>query len=999
MRIRAKVAGVLMTGGLAAAVQQPTLTSARLDVTVTTIDDARPIERSLAPGDDHRYAIALGADEYVKLLVAHHHVEAAVDTYDADGRPLAHYEDDLRIDGEDQVEVVSDAAGAYGVAVHGAPGVPSAGSYVVRVVARRPASAGDTALQSARQLRMRAGRHLRDGRFVEARECLERALAVVERERGADHLDAAATAAELAEAYRHLPDDARAQQLYERAIATMARRLDEGDPRIAVMRGHLAQLQENMGNRAAAEALLNESLRAIEQALGTDNRWYVGGLVTQARLRGEGADDEGEEATLRRAMSIEERIGDSHSLNYAAILNNLGEVYRRRGDFARAQTAYEGALKIGAETIGADGYLLATSLQNLGIVARERKDYPAALEYYQRALSIRERAVGADHPDVAQLLLNTANIYRAKGDTSDALAMQFRALDIWEHSAGPYREATLIAVGNIARTYAAAGAIESAIAFQRRADTIVEKELELNLAVGSERQKLAFVNAIAERTDRTISLHLLEAPASAHAAELAALVILQRKGRVQDAMIDTFAAGRRRLLEPHDVALLDELKSTTSDLARVALTADVKSRRAEPAAIARLEARKEQLEAELSAHSAALRAEMQPVTVAAVQAEIPRDAALVEFAVFRPFNPRAERNAEAYGPSHYAAFVLRREAPPQGVDLGLADTIDGAVDVLRDALRDPHRADVKVLARIVNECVMQPIEAAIGNATRLLVSPDGDLNLVPFEAMVDSHGRYLLERYAVSYVTSGRDLLRMRVARESRGGPAVFADPLFGEPVKRQDLPGAGETPGMYFAPLPASAVEARTIKALFPETTIFSGARATKAALQALEAPRMLHIAAHGFFVGDGRSRTSNPLLRSGLAFAGANLLAARDRAILTALEASSLNLWGTKLVTLSACDTGVGDVRNGEGVYGLRRAFVLAGTETLVMTLWPVGDAIARETMVSYYTELRSGLGRGDALRQSKLAILAKPNRSHPYYWAGFIQSGEWASLEGTR
>jgi CHAT domain-containing protein len=110
-------------------------------------------------------------------------------------------------------------------------------------------------------------------------------------------------------------------------------------------------------------------------------------------------------------------------------------------------------------------------------------------------------------------------------------------------------------------------------------------------------------------------------------------------------------------------------------------------------------------------------------------------------------------------------------------------------------------------------------------------------------------------------------------------------------------------------------------------------------------------------------------------------------------------LKLWGTKLVTLSACDTGVGEVRNGEGVYGLRRAFVLAGTEALVMSLWPVNDSIARETMVTYYTGLRDGLGRGDALRQSKLAMLQRSARQHPFYWASFIQSGEWASLNDRR
>jgi CHAT domain-containing protein len=204
----------------------------------------------------------------------------------------------------------------------------------------------------------------------------------------------------------------------------------------------------------------------------------------------------------------------------------------------------------------------------------------------------------------------------------------------------------------------------------------------------------------------------------------------------------------------------------------------------------------------------------------------------------------------------------------------------------------------------------------------------------------------------------------------------------------------------MYFAPLAATAEEAQAIKALFPESALFTGERATKAELQKVEAPRMLHIASHGFFLTDARVQGVNPLVRSGLAFAGANLSpATRESGILTALEASSLNLWGTRLVTLSACDTGVGEVRNGEGVYGLRRAFVLAGAESLVMSLWPVNDAIARETMVAYYRGLRAGLGRGDALRQSKLTMLRRSVRQHPYYWAGFIQSGEWASLNASR
>jgi CHAT domain-containing protein len=200
----------------------------------------------------------------------------------------------------------------------------------------------------------------------------------------------------------------------------------------------------------------------------------------------------------------------------------------------------------------------------------------------------------------------------------------------------------------------------------------------------------------------------------------------------------------------------------------------------------------------------------------------------------------------------------------------------------------------------------------------------------------------------------------------------------------------------------------------------VLTGPRATKAALKHLDAPSILHIATHGFFLREaGQEATQapnaagngtravdahlaiqNPLLRSGLALSGANLnRGAVDDGILTALEASNLNLWGTKLVTLSACDTGVGEVRNGEGVYGLRRAFFLAGAQTLVMSLWPVSDAVTREMMTAYYAGLKLGRGRGEALRQAQLAMLTRKNRRHPFYWASFIQAGEWANLDGQR
>jgi CHAT domain-containing protein len=435
--------------------------------------------------------------------------------------------------------------------------------------------------------------------------------------------------------------------------------------------------------------------------------------------------------------------------------------------------------------------------------------------------------------------------------------------------------------------------------------------------------------------------------------------------------------------------------------------------------IKQLEAQKEKLEAALSDHSAEFRAQAEPVTVDAVRQAIPRGAALVEFAVYRPFDPKIDRINFAYGEPHYVAYVLAPDAAPRGTALGPAKPIDAAVDALREALRNPGGGDVDALARAVDERVMRPVRAILGDATHLLISPDGELNLIPFEVLRDDRDRYLIERYSITYVSSGRDLLKMQIPRMSRSEPVVIADPLFGAPAlpsaahpgaassatgRQRSVTSIDDLSSAYFAPLSGTALEAQRIKALFPDAIVLTRERATKAAILHVQAPRMLHIATHGFFVQDTRRRIGNPLLRSGLALSGANHRTgadnhAREDGILTALEAANLNLWGTKLVTLSACDTGIGEVRNGEGVYGLRRAFFLAGAETLTMSLWPVSDYITREMMTAYYSGLKHGLGRGEALRQAQLAMLARKNRRHPFYWASFIHAGEWASLDGRR
>lgn len=219
------------------------------------------------------------------------------------------------------------------------------------------------------------------------------------------------------------------------------------------------------------------------------------------------------------------------------------------------------------------------------------------------------------------------------------------------------------------------------------------------------------------------------------------------------------------------------------------------------------------------------------------------------------------------------------------------------------------------------------------------------------------------------------------------------------------------------FAPLPGTAAETQAIGKILPTVNVLTGKQATESALKQLNGPQILHVATHGFFLPilpeqpmEERSlqladaglllqgpKTENPLLRSGLALANANQLeSGGEDGVLTALEATSLDLWGTKLVVLSACETGVGEVYIGEGVFGLRRALVIAGSESQVMSLWKVDDLATKDLMVKYYRQLISNTGRSEALRQAQLAMLTDRKGSHPYYWASFIPSGDWTGLE---
>ncbi len=894
------------------------------------------------------------------------------------------------------------------------------GRYAVRIEEIRTATDRDRALYEARRLHVEADTLRSTGKFAEAVARTARAVTLAESSLGPQGAYVGTLLSVLATFQRSAGLEREAEQSYQRSLAVMETMLGREQPQTAAVMDLLGVLYNAMDDYGKAEPLVVEAAAIMERTLGEHPR-LAGCLMDLALLHSNRGDYTRALNELQRARQISERTMSPDDFASIAIVSNLGNLYITMKDYDRAKPFTEQALRDIERTLGRDNFRATNPLMNLAIIAREQGEYGRALEYIRRAYDIRAKTYGVEHTQTASVLITLGNVYHAQKDYGAALDAYQRAYDVLERTAGPYHQLTMMAINNAARTYAAEGNLPRALQSQGRYDALLDKSIALNLAVGSEREKLAYLETTFERMGRTISLHLREAPDSAEAADLGALAILRHKGRVLDALSDSRVALRARL-DPGDRTLLDELSTVTAQVSKLALNGPGREPSAEyKKKLAALEEQQESLETRISGRSAEFRASTQEVTLAAIRSALPSGAALLEFAVYQPFNPKASADKETHDEPRYAAYVIRRETPTRGVDLGPAAGVDAAVARAREALRDPARRDVVRLARALDELVLRPVRALAGDATQLLVAPDGALNLIPFEALVDQQGRFQVERYAISYLGSGRDLLRMQVPRPDAGAPLILADPAFGEPssgspAQGRSVSASAAASSVYFAPLAGTAREAAAIGRLLPGATVLTGPHASKAALTSAEAPSILHIASHAFFVADEGSkaesqltgtrsmsatvRSSNPLLRSGIALAGANLSRRdSDAGILTALEASTLDLWGTSLVTLSACDTGVGDVKNGEGVYGLRRAFFIAGAETLVMSLWPVSDYTTRTLMTRYYDGLARGEGRGAALRRVQIAMLASKDRRHPFYWAGFIQAGDWTPIPKIR
>lgn len=778
-------------------------------------------------------------------------------------------------------------------------------------------------LQNAVTLRNLGNWHYMAGEYSESREAYRRSLAVSD---GRDHPVVSSTYVALANLEFACGDDVAAKAALDRVPnADAASSSSPGWYRLARM----CDMYVRMGNPAAAEPIAMQLLD-IARGHGRESRWY------------------------------------------AFAVARLGEVRAAQGQPDARQLLLEG-YRLQSEADGVTDEDLSIASNNVGRYLVDQEEHAEAVPFLERALALDRRSNGTNRLHWASYANNLGIAYQALGRIDEGIALLEEVLATRRAllpSGNRYIAQTLF---NLGGTYLNAGRLDRALPLLRESVTQEHVAIDHAFAVSSEAERLAYIREVLDSIGTTMSLILpyVNTPEVALLFDLA----VQRKGLV----LERIASEREALFQRADPELRPNLEALRGAQQRVAELMLQHSAEDDPEFASRLrqeKARRDELERDLAQALPSLpfTARLRDATVEAIAASLPPGASLIEFLAFdAPFHGTRTTG--------YAAFHLPAGRPEaiSMVLIGLEHQVEELVDRTRVMIaeEDDDTGEWQRFGSDLRRFLFRRFEPPPEEHAKLFVAPDGCLNRLPFHVLPDELGHPLLEHHEISYLGSGRDLLRIGATTGAPPGPpVVVASPDFGEGI-------GGYTP---FPPLSGMSREGERVgKALGVQP--WMGGEASKQRVKSCRSPRILHFATHGFFVPDGETSIDHVLLRSGIALSGAN--EDLENGILYAHDVLSMDLTGTELVTLSACETGLGAYRSGEGIYGLRRAFTVAGARSLLVSLWSVPDDPTCDLMEIFYQELCRGRSRIAALRTAQRKL--RETYGLTRYWGAFICVGD--------
>ena len=857
---------------------------------------------------------------------------------------------------------------------------------------------------------------------------------------GPAHPDRLAALSAMGAIYRKQGRLAEAEQAFAEALEHYRKILGPDHPSTIIATNNLGEILEKEGIFDQAEPYLREASDSSRKTYGEANPTTLASFNNLALLyESQGVFDKAE-PLYKAVIAVQSKGQGPRNAETVASVNNLAYLYMLQGDYPKAADMFAQVLAAWDKAYGPKHINTMKALNNLARAHFRMGKAADAEKEFDRALATRRQILGDRHMDVLRSQHDLAVLYAGTKRQEQAKALLLKTVASLEETLGKQHPYTFEAMNTLADVLTGMGDAEGAMKVRRAVFERRNAFLDRMLYVTGNNAREGYIRLYAPELNAFMAQ--LAKTGGEDGARGVAEVSLARKGLLLKVASELSQVGKLSR-DPAMNKLTTELVATRKRLAALTLSGPTpETKGTHIQTLNELEDRIGILEGELGRASAKFRKTTEPAGLDKLEAALPKDGALVDFLIYGD-----------EGKSTLIASVLTWEGDKPVYKLATypdLSAINAAIQKYRTDIQNEEIEldDLQDSGQAVYNLVWLPLNAALGARTNVYVVPDGMLNILPISALVTKDGKYLIEKIDLHVLGSSRDLLPSAIPA-AKGGYIIDAGPDYNTdaPTQQEEVEKAkhrsatfttdqrgidergiaGDVRGMasglrglHFDPLPGAEREGqliqKTVEGGGKSTVIFLKGDAQEKSLRELgEPPEILHIATHGFFLkADDNLRRrllslqrgsdaqlpppgDNPLLRAGLAFAGINANApvlgeidTDNDGVLTALEVLSLNLTGTRLAILSACETGLGEIHEGEGVYGLRRAFQEAGVQSVVSSLWEVSDAGTQTLMSAVYKRLLAGETPHNALRDSQIEMLRKPEWSAPYIWSAFFMVG---------
>jgi tetratricopeptide (TPR) repeat protein len=876
------------------------------------------------------------------------------------------------------------------------------------------------------------------GNYEKAESIYLQTLEIRKKTPGIEHPDYAISANNLAQLYFKMGNYDKAEPLYQQALLINKKIYGEENVNYATSLNNLGALYHTKGNYEKAELLYLEALKIRKKVLGVNHPDYATSLNNIALFYSETGNYEKAEPLYIQALEIRrEVLGEGHPL-YSVTLNNMALFYFGARNFEKAETLLKQALNIRKKASGEDHPDYAISLSNLALFYYNMGSYELAETLYLQTLKINKKVFGEMHPAYGTTLNNLAELYDATGRYKEAEILYLQSLDILNKVYGENHPEYASTLSNLALLYQEGGNYEKAEPIYQKALNIYLSQIQQQFSFLSETEKEKYLAKVLFFFMTYQNFILSQQKSNPVIAGKLYDIELYSKGL----LLNSNKQLRMFILNSGDSSAIRTYNSY------IAVKASLARQYSVPLAQQTLdtkimEAQANELEKKLARIYSGKNDlnEMKYVYWQDVQKQLNPNEVAIEFSHFQYYNGKHWTDSIIY-----VAILLKRDDiypriiklfEEKQLDTILQKGLGSDLNFINDLYRWEGKVD-KISSgkgQQLYHLVWKPLEEYLYGTQKVYYSPSGRLNQLSFAAIPCGGTELLSDRYNLHQLSStfqitgnhqkrpikkivlygginyDEDLEKM----QSTANQYKLSTEKF--PVQVSRSSSQNNVRGGSFMYLDGTMTEVEKIRKLAEDKgvncIVLSENEAVEESVKNLSgnsSPDVLHIATHGFFFPDevknsdekGLFRegaltaqafkvSQNPLMRSGLVFAGANhkwageeIPFGLDDGILTAYEVSNMYMPGTELVVLSACETGLGEIRGSEGVYGLQRSFKIAGADYILMSLWQIPDYQTYELMQLFYTNCFNGMTIKDGFRAAQQIMRKKYD---PFFWAAFV------------